>query len=149
VAGFTILPATALRVSVDYHMFFDRRAVRRAVDKAQYRVLMRAGQYVRQVAKRSIVRRPGPAPPGHPPHSHVGLLRDQIFYGYDRAAGSVFIGPRVLSRHDVPGLLEIGGLTRNRRDARPRYYPPRPYMGPALERSARKIQELWRDSVRG
>jgi len=137
-----------LGLSVTYRMFFDRKAVRDAVDRAQRRVLVRAGQYVRRVAQHSIHRRYGASRPGHPPHSHSGLLRDQIFYGYDRAAGSVFIGPRLFrAARDVPGLLEEGGVSVWRR--RPARYPPRPFMGPALERSEAKIADLWKDSVRG
>jgi len=139
------MPPLRLGISVDYHMFFDRRRVESAVQRARYRVLRQQGAYLRTVAKRSIQRRKGPSSPGEPPHSHSGLLRGQIFYGYDRATESVVVGPRIFSRRDVPGLLEHGGRhprTRSRLAARP-------YMGPALARSAPKLAEFWKGSVKG
>jgi len=135
-----------LRISVNPKMFFDTRAVRRAVDKAKRRVLIQQGAYLRKVAQNLIHRRRGASRPPHPPHSHVGLLRDHIFYGYDRAAESVVVGPRVFSAAlDIPGLLEFGG----RHPRTGRQYSPRPYMGPALERSGPKLAEIWEDSVKG
>lgn len=137
-------------IRVDFHLFFDRRSIARAVDRARRRALVRSGAYVRTVAKRSIRRRKGPSRPGQPPHSHVGLLRDQIFYAYDPRRESVVVGPRVFHEaRDVPGVLEFGGTLPVGPRGRAARYPARPYMGPALERSEPKLAEFWRNSVKG
>ncbi|MCL4743749.1 MAG: hypothetical protein KJZ54_16250, partial [Phycisphaerales bacterium] len=65
-------------------MFFDRPKVRRAVDAARRKVLSKAGAFIRQTARTSIRKRKGSSKPGNPPHSHVGLLRRFILFGYDR-----------------------------------------------------------------
>ncbi len=138
-----------LGIGVNPSMFFNTRRVRRAVDKAKRRVLIRQGAYLRKVAQHLIHRRPGASRPGNPPHSHVGLLRDQIFYGYDRAAESVVVGPHVFNAgRDVPGVHEFGGTLPSRRGHRAARYPARPYMGPALERSEPKLARFWHDSVK-
>lgn len=134
-----------LRIGVDTSMFFSTRAVRQAVDRAKRRVLIQQGAYLRKVAQHLIHRRRGASRAGSPPHSHAGLLRDQIFYGYDRAAESVVVGPRVFNRSDAPGVLEFGG----RHPRTGRRYPARPFMGPALERSEPKLASFWQDSVKG
>jgi len=139
------LRGLGIRIGVDPSMFFNTRRVRDAVDRAKRRVLIRQGSYLRMVARHMIHRRRGASRPGHPPHSHVGLLRDQIFYGYDRAAGSVVVGPRVFkASRDIPGLLEFGG----RHPRTGAVYQARPYMGPALERAEPKLASFWHDSVK-
>ena len=138
-----------LHIGVDPSLFFDTRTVTRAVDRAKRRVLIQQGAYLRKVAQHLIHRRRGASRPGNPPHSHSGLIRDQIFYGYDRAAESVVVGPRVFTRRDAPGVHEFGGTLPSRRGKRAARYPARPYMGPALERSEPKLAALWHDSVKG
>lgn len=122
-------------------MFFDRKAVTNAVDKAARRVLSRFGAFVRQTARTSIRRRKGISQPGKPPHSHSGELRRLIFFGYDPRVQSVVIGPTRFSKGTVPALLEYGGRHENRT------YKPRPFMGPALEQEREKLPALWADSV--
>ncbi len=155
-------------------LFFDRPKVQRAVDAARRRVLSKAGAFIRQAAKTSIRKRKGPAPPGSPPHSHVGLLRRFILFGYDRQTDSVVVGPVGFARSNVPHLLEFGGRVRTRtsrlipvgeirRDKRGPFkarkrvrvpagttlvYEPRPFMGPALTRELPKFHELWHNSIR-
>ena len=73
-------------------LFFDSPAVIKAVDDATYRALVRFGQYVRKVARHSIKTRPGPSAPGEPPHSHTGLLKARILYGFDPVSRSVVGG---------------------------------------------------------
>jgi hypothetical protein len=127
--------------------FFDRAKVKKAVDAATRRVLSRFGAFVRTRARTSIRKRRGTSPPGHPPYSHVGVLRRLIFFAYDRPRRSVVIGP-VLVRRDsqAPELFEHGGQTvRERRRLR---YRPRPYMGPAFQQEQQQLPALWRGSVR-
>lgn len=139
---------------IDKAMFFDRQKVIDATDRASRRVLSRFGAFVRQRARTSIRKRKGTSAPGNPPHSHVGLLRRFIFFGYDRRKHSVVIGPTALaaSGGEAPALLEYGGTARirdprsgRRRTAR---YRGRPYMGPALEAEQPKLPSMWRNSIK-
>lgn len=109
------------------HAFFDRQAVKRAVDKSARRPLNRIGGMVRMTARRSIRparrkklaeynryqlseyrwrQRIGLKPrklyqasdPGDPPRSRTGVLRRNIYYAYDSYRQSVVVGPARLSR---------------------------------------------------
>ena len=135
---------------IDKTMFFDRKKVVDATDRASRRVLSRFGAFVRQRARTSIRRRKGTSTPGSPPHSHTGLLRRLIFFGYDTRRRSVVIGPTALnSASEAPELLEHGGtttLTRGGKRVRARYRP-RPFMGPALEAEQPKLPAMWHNSI--
>jgi len=137
-------------------MFFDRKAITAAVDKATRRVLSRFGAFVRRGAKSSIRKRKRISAPGEPPSSHTGLLRRFIFFGYDRERRSVVIGPARLNQKvgDAPHALEHGGMStvieglRGRRRKRRVRIKPRPYVGPAFEQEKPKLAAMWRDSVK-
>jgi hypothetical protein len=133
-------------------LFFDRKAVTSAVDKAQRKVLSKAGAFVRQHAVRSIRSRKGVSAPGSPPHSHTGLLKRNIFFAYEPKRAAVVIGPVRLreSQGTAPRLLELGGTVRRRdgRALRTLKYRPRSYMGPALAAEAPKFPSLFKNSVR-
>jgi len=137
-------------------LFFDRQKVVRAVDKAKRAVLSKAGAFIRTAARTSIRKRKGSAPPGSPPHSHVGLLRRFILFGYDRTSDSVVVGPVKLNKPtEAPRVLEHGGTTtvtkfsRGRRRKRRVRIKARPFMGRALEKERPKLPKLWAGSVRG
>jgi phage gpG-like protein len=123
-------------------IFFNRRRVMSAMDRARRRYLYRAAAYVRAVARNSLGRRSGkkskPSPPGHPPRS-AGRLRKSIFYAVQ--PHSVIIGPSADIIGEVGAVHEYGGKFRGAT------YPARPYMGPALEKSKDKLPAIWRDSV--
>ena len=141
-------------VSVD--MFFDRKKVTRAVDRAARVVLIKAGAFVRTSARSSIRRRKRISKPGQPPSSHTGLLKRLIFFGYDRGRKTVVIGPMRLNQKtgNAPEALEHGGTTvvadgpRRRRRKRRVRVAARPYMGPAMAKEAPKFSKLWANSVR-
>lgn len=134
--------------------FFDRHVVIAAVDKAKRKVLSKAGAFIRTAARTSIRRRKGSAPPGKPPHSHEGSLRELILFGYDRQSDSVVVGPVGFRNSEAPAALERGGMTtvyrrRNGRLVGERVrIEARPYMGPALDRERPRLPALWRNSVR-
>ncbi len=138
------------------NLFFDRQKIARAVDKAKRAVLSKAGAFIRTAARTSIRKRKGSAPPGAPPHSHVGLLRRFILFGYDRASDSVVVGPVKLNKPtEAPRVLEHGGrmLIERRRHGkvvrRRVTIEARPFMGPALEKERLKLPKRWAGSVRG
>ena len=142
--------------------FFDREKVQRAVDAGTKRVLSRFGAFVRQRAKTSIRKRKTISPPGGPPHSQGGQLRNGILFSYDPAGKSVVIGPVLLNGSrtspTVPELHEFGGTVPGNgrevwftnavgRDAKGKFvsngrklvrldgalvYPARPFMRPAF-----------------
>lgn len=133
--------------------FFDRPAVKSAVDQATRRNLSKFGAFVRQRAKTSIRRPPKSAnprisQPGRPPYSHTGLLKKFLFFAYDANAQSVVIGPVLLRKSDgkAPSLLEHGGVAV--RERKRRRYRPRPYMQPAFDAELPVLPELWRNSVK-
>jgi len=141
---------------VGRNMFFNRKAVTGAVDKAARRVLSRFGAFVRRGAKSSIRKRKRVSLPGEPPSSHSGLLKRFIFFGYDRQRRSVVIGPMRLNQKvgDAPEALEEGGTStivaglRGRRRKRRVKVKARPFMGPAFEKEKPKLPGMWANSVR-
>lgn len=137
-------------------LFFDRQTVMRAVDKAKRAVLSKAGAFIRLTARRSLHTRAGSAPPGQPPHSHTGLLKRFIFFGYDPSTESVVVGPARINRTtDAPHTLEFGGTTTVERGRKGKIrkrkvrVAPRPFMGPALEKERPNLPKTWANSVRG
>ena len=74
-------------------LFFDRALIIARVNIGVRDVFSKFGAYVRTRAKSSIRRRKRPSIPGMPPSSHVGTLRDLIYFGYDPFERSVVIGP--------------------------------------------------------
>ena len=137
-------------------LFFDRRAVTDATDRATRRVFSRFGAYVRRAARSSIRKRKRPAEAGKPPSSHTGLLKRLILFAYEPARCSVIIGPVRLSRKigSAPEALEHGGRSqvtsrrRGKRRMRSVRIAARPFMGPAFQRGEDKLDEFWRDSVK-
>ena len=141
---------------VTKQMFFDRKVVTGAVDKATRRVLSRFGAFVRRGAKSSIRKRKRVSAAGQPPSSHSGLLKRLIFFGYDRQRRSVVIGPQRLNQKvgDAPEALEYGGTStiveglRHRRKKRHVRIKARPYMGPAFQKEQPKLPAMWAGSIR-
>lgn len=119
--------------------FFDERLLK-DIGKRAGRGIVRIAANTRTIAKRSI-RKAGKGPgtrrsqPGQPPRSHTGLLRQHIYFWYDRRTQSAQIGPARLGgtkSTDIPGNLEEGRFGLQ----------PRPYMGPALEKSKEQLKDL-------
>ena len=132
-------------------MFFDRKAVLGAVDRATRNVLSKFGAFVRTTAKHSIRKRKAISQPGQPPSSHVGTLRDLIYFGYDTTSRSVVIGPTPFrSTVEAPPLLEYGGTARLVRKGKSvvATYKPRAFMGPAFEKETSTLPALWASSIK-
>lgn len=137
--------------NVKVSQFFDRLAVTQRLDKSKLKYLRRAGGAVRKTARRSIRKRKGISPPGQPPHSHEGSLRNGILFGLDQYSESVVIGPttRYHSKegHRLRGaaLLEFGGYTQEK-GGRQLFYRPRPYMWPALEKIEPQLPRMFAEA---
>ena len=141
-------------------LFFDRDAVLSATNRAERNVFRTFGGTVRKIARRSIKKRKKASAPGQPPSSHVGLLKDKLFFMYEPVQHSVVIGPiRLRTRltpegKTVPQVLEEGGKQSllfwngRRFDRRPIEIAPRPYMKRAFDIALPEVPDMWRDSVR-
>jgi hypothetical protein len=93
-------------------MFFDRRAVIDAIGQANVKALSRAGAFIQRRSKSLIRKRKRVSRPGEPPSSHVGTLRNLIYFSLDPSTRSVVIGPTPLGMVGiVPPTLEYGGTT--------------------------------------
>lgn len=146
--------------------FFDRKKVIKAVDEATRKVLSKFGAFVRTSMKSSIRKAKGPSQPGKPPHSHYGLLKDLIYFGFDTKTRSVVIGPETAGKKNdafkkkPPHILEHGGPTIMENwalsGAERKKYPKgkkivikkRPYANPALEKNIDLLPPMWRNSVK-
>lgn len=140
---------------VTKEMFFDRSEIIAKLDAATRKVLGNFGGYCRRVARNSMRKARGPSQPGQPPHVHTGLLKNGIAYGYDASAGSVVIGPTPLKGMGiVPPLLEYGGRAMRRvragkkRKDKMVTYAPRPFMGPAFDKTLPQLPAMWAGSVK-
>jgi hypothetical protein len=160
--------------------FFDREAVIKAMDRATHESLFKAAMYVRRVAKNSIKKagkrlakrhkESGAAgspvsAPGSPPFDHggggEGPLKRLLIGAWDSSTRSSVVGPtpfdgsaRASQRPRAPQALEYGGAVTATTKAGKRlslYYQARPFMAPALEKSAAagKIAEQFRGSLGG
>jgi hypothetical protein len=129
-------------------LFFDRRSVLDAADKATRAALSRFGAFVRQRSRSSIRTRKGASPPGSPPFGHTGRLKAGILFYYDPARRSVIVGPTAYREGAAaPRLLESGGV--GSLDGRPAVYAPRPFMLPAFKAELRKAPQQFKDQIRG
>jgi len=140
-------------------LFVDRKEVARAIAKSKKRPLVRWGALTRIIARQSIRKRKKSAAAGKPPSSHSPEpnLRT-IYFAWDMDTETVPVGPVLLDGRTDPPLPEViqkGGPVASRRKVRGRYITkkvrryvkPHPFMGPALEESARKAPNLFEDSI--
>lgn len=158
--------------SVDF--FFDREAVQKAINKAKRNRLAGAGALVRKVARNSIRTQPKArqvAPgakrrkrkvsamrisrPGSPPKQHTRGKHNlkRILFAWDPARESVVVGPvlfKTVNGVKVTEVLEHGGRSTTRRRGKTirTHVRPRPFMKPALDVSAPKFPDLFKNSVR-
>lgn len=103
-------------------MFFDRRAVVDALGRANVKALSRAGAFIQRRARTSIRKRKRASRPGEPPSSHVGTLRNLIYFGFDTATRSVVVGPTPVGLVSiVPPTLEFGGSGVRQKNQRRRH----------------------------
>lgn len=135
--------------------FFDAKKVTDMVEKKKLKALAKFGAFVRRRAKSSIRKRKRTSEPGSPPSSHIGTLKNLIYFAYDAASGTTVVGPIPFGGKAVaPALLEHGGsisggaLKQNKigsvRKPRTLNYRPRPFMVPALEAELPKFAGLFK-----
>jgi len=119
----------------------DQKRVHRKARQGSIKSLGHAAAVIRLTAKRSIRKRKGPAPRGSPPHTRTKRLPSSILYVVDKTRGMALVGP---SRRIV-GIAgaehEHGGRWRRER------FPRRPFMFPALEKTAPRLPKHWAGSI--
>jgi len=99
-------------------MMFTQPHVRQALEWIRYYYLSYMGGYIRKVARNAMKHQVGPSKAPEAPHRHAGLIRDQLYYGYDARSRSLVAGPALIGRlqhHStitIPELLERGGQVR-------------------------------------
>lgn len=145
----------ALDFAVIRQTFFDAPAVLKATDRKRRAGLSKMGAFVRRRAKSSIRKRKKVSLPGQPPSSHVGTLKNLIFFSYDARTDSVVVGPVPFGPGVAPKALEYGGPSvRARRikaadgtklvARKPVKIRPRPFMHPAMVHELPKFTQLYR-----
>jgi hypothetical protein len=155
--------------------FFDKEIVIEAVGAATAKVLSKFGSLVRKRAQKSLHVNKNSAPAGSPPFIHttrkktrvsqrtgqvrtrsISLLREYIWFSYDKQTNSVVIGPVRLDSTVTPDALpalEYGGSSTaiGRKAGTFRRIPvtikPHPFMAPAFEAEQPGLAELWAGSV--
>ena len=107
-----------MRLKSGRWMMFNDKRILNYMSRAKRKSFNYFGAWVAKTARRSIRKRKNWSDPGHQPHSHVGLLRKLIYWGYDPVTDSEVIGPaRLKSRspyepRTVPEVLEYGGVVK-------------------------------------
>ena len=119
----------------------DVQRIIKAQRRANIATLPHAGAAIRLTAMRSIRKRKGASPRGTPPHTHTKRLPRSILYGVDKAAESVVIGPARTKIGPAGRVHEHGG--RIKQDS----FEPRPFMGPALEKTRSRLPAMWAGSI--
>lgn len=141
--------------------WFDKNVVIKILDDVTYQVFNRFGFRVMTDSRRSIRNRPirkrGPRKgsnvslPGQSPTNQTGILKQHIYYEYDRRQRSVVIYAARLAGAKktgvpVPEILEFGGVSTDRRGRSVRIQP-RPYLRPQFERQKKRMSEQLRTAM--
>ena len=109
---------------------------------------VKTGKIQRGRKKKGAHTRPAVSQPGAPPYSHLGTLKNLIFFAYDSAGGgSVVVGPVPFGGKAVaPKALEYGGPSskRERHKLRRTLVRARPYMAPALAKVLPQFAPLFK-----
>jgi hypothetical protein len=90
--------------------FLDRAEISGAIDAGTRRALSKFGAFVRRRSRSSIRKRKKASKPGKPPSSHIGTLKNLIFFAFDPAVKSVVTGPVLSGKPSgAPETLEYSG----------------------------------------
>jgi hypothetical protein len=143
-----------IRLNTAKAKFFDPKKIKDPAERAGLSMLAKFGAYVRRRAKSSIRKRKKVSEPGMPPSSHLGQLKDFLFFFVEKEQKNVVVGPILLGKGDgtAPRLLEHGGDVMRRRAKQKHdqryHYSERPFMQPAFDAEIEKAPALLKDKVR-
>lgn len=152
------------KVNLAKQFFFDRAAVKNAVDKATLRNHSKFGAFTRRNARDLLKYRKSPSRPGQPPTVHrtmsrktskgkvqsVSPLKEFIFFALDTGSRSVVIGPARLNKPgDAPHALEYGGASTVSVNGKTVSINvrARPYMRPSFLKAVRDLPDIWKNSI--
>lgn len=163
------MPMTVMRFK---KIFFDRKSVTSAFDRAGIQALSKFGAFVRRRDKSSLKYRKGGSRPGSPPHVHArggftrtkkvkgvatkqaaSPLRELTFFGYDSQARSVVIGPAIFKSRvgagKVPRVVEEGGVGPYLSHGKilQKMNAPRPHLRPAFQKELPMLAGLLKGRV--
>jgi hypothetical protein len=137
-------------IRLDYNFkrsFFSDDDVKNSLDKRTARVFARFGYFVRQAARKLIKKRNRKSLPGEAPTDQTGLLKQHIYFGYDKDGRTLVVGPAAIFANSfIPERLEYGETYTNKKGETVTL-KPRPYMRPAYEEKEPYLADLWRKSV--
>lgn len=142
-------------ISVTTQMFFQPEKLQKAVDRKEQKVASATGAFARTVMKRGMRKRKGISPEGGYPYSHIGTLRNLIYFGMDPNQKGVVVGPTLFSgskgagSKTVPQLIADGGTVkrvirvgkRKVRKTVTQKFKPRPFPNLTLPIAAAKLAE--------
>lgn len=115
--------------------------VKRSAEKAAAGNIFSAAGLVRKSAIDSIQRSTESSDPGQPPHTRRRQLPRAIVFHADKATPSAIVGPRKSFVGESGVAHEFGGQYRGQT------FPQRPFMYPALERTAPAFAGTFRGSI--
>jgi hypothetical protein len=121
---------------------FNSLLVVRKANDGSIQALGHAAAAIRLTARRSIRRSDKYSDPGTPPHTRRGQLREAILYAVEKDMLDAVIGPTYDAVGTSGSAHEFGGRYRGDN------YPPRPFMGPALEAIRPRLPSFWEGSVK-
>ena len=139
--------------TTDFKAFIDRPGVFEAVDAKFVKVFGRTGGFGRQVMRRGMRKKKTASPAGGYPSSRSGLLKDSIYFNYDKSTKTLVIGPLRFDRQPdwlpagidtVPQLINEGGTyTRSKGSFHQVFnYPARPFVNLTRPKTVDKLKEL-------
>lgn len=158
------MSAGGMKLEQMQRFFFDREAVRTAVEPRAHRALARVLAFTMRRARKSIKLGQGVSPPGRPPTAHAFALRakvnskgkastrqralfpDTILFAYEPDKGTGVAGPYLYNgaraRPTVPELQEVGGDAAGD-GGRVLHYRPHPFMQPAFAEELKRLPATW------
>jgi len=120
--------------------FFDKKAVRSRMSKANRKALSKAGAFIRRGARSSLRRRKKSSQPGQPPSVHstssVATLKN-ILFAYEPQSESLVVGPVKLNQKTLLGP-DLGDAT----------VPQVHEFGATVKIREAKVGKNWRSGVR-
>ncbi len=127
-----------MKVRID----FDERRILISTQKVNLTGLRRSGAYIRKAARNKVSQSKVSAPPGSPPHTRRGLLKNALLFGVEKSRLSVVVGPAESLIGTAMYAHEFGGRYKKQR------YPKRPLMVPTLKATRSQLPKLWENSVK-
>lgn len=102
-------------------LYLDKPLIKKTLDRSTLQFLQRAGAQIRDAARNPIQHGNKPAPPGRPPKSHTGRLKNNIFFAIQPHGNppNCVIGPTKLNsnnhriranRDPIAAIIERGGM---------------------------------------